>query len=159
MGFKLVSSNQWRFSKRKLQLYDSGLGSFGNMWNIPMALVVVRPTRYTFEFMNRYDDFTLCAFPKQYKKALNILGTKSGRDSDKLAESGLTPEAAVHVAAPVYKEAELAIECRKMYWQDFNPEQFMDERIHKQYELKDYHRMVFGEILFLDGDTANYTKL
>jgi len=50
------------------------------MWDKPFAMVVVRPTRYTFEFMNRYPDFTLTAFPQKYRKDLSLLGKKSGRD-------------------------------------------------------------------------------
>ena len=134
-------------------------GGFGNMWNFPIAMVVVRPTRYTFEFINQYNEFTLSAFPRQYRKALNILGTKSGRDSDKLKESGLTPEPARKVAAPVYKEANLTIECRKIYWQDFNPDQFLDENIHRHYELKDYHRMLYGEMLSVNADPVEYSNL
>ncbi len=63
-------------------------GYFGIMWNKPMAVVVVRPTRFTFEFMEKYDTFTLTAFDKKFKKDLNLLGTKSGRDGDKIAETG-----------------------------------------------------------------------
>jgi hypothetical protein len=84
------------------------------MWNKPFAQVVVRPVRYTYQFMEKYPTFTLCAFPRTYRKALNLLGTLSGRDGDKIATAGLTPEAATQVAAPVYTQAELAIECRKM---------------------------------------------
>ena len=133
-----------------------GWGSFGNMWNLPLAMIVVRPTRYTFEFINQYDDFTLCAFPEKYRKVLGLLGSQSGRDGDKLANSGLTPQAAAHVASPVYAEADLAIECRKMYWQDFEPENFLDSRIPQQYSQNDYHRMIFGEITAVTGDLNKY---
>ena len=69
-------------------------GSLGVMWGRPFVQVVVRPQRYTFEFMERYQTFTLCAFPRQYHQALSLLGTKSGRDGDKIAEAGLTPTSA-----------------------------------------------------------------
>jgi flavin reductase (DIM6/NTAB) family NADH-FMN oxidoreductase RutF len=132
-------------------------GGIGIMWNLPIAMVVVRPTRYTFGFINEYPTFSLCAFPKEYKKALNLLGTKSGRDGDKISESGLTPTAAVKIAAPTYKEADLSIECKKIYFQDFIPEQFLDKRIEKQYPLNDYHRMVYGEIEAIRGDASLFS--
>ena len=126
-------------------------GSLGVMWNKPFAQVVVRPVRYTYQFMEKYPTFTLCAFPKTYRKALNLLGTLSGRDGNKLEKSQLTPEAATQVAAPVYAQAELALECRKIYWQDFDPSHFIDQGIDKNYPKKDYHRIYFGEIVAVTG--------
>jgi flavin reductase (DIM6/NTAB) family NADH-FMN oxidoreductase RutF len=128
-----------------------GWGSFGVMWGRPFAQIVVRPVRYTYQFMEKYPTFTLCAFPREYRQAINLLGNKSGRDSDKIAESGLTPTAASVVAAPIYTQAELAIECRKMYWQDFDPAHFLDPQIDKNYPRKDYHRIYFGEIMLVRG--------
>jgi len=122
-------------------------GSIGNMWNRPFVQVVVRPTRYTFEFINQYDTFTLCSFPEAYRSSVNLLGTKSGRDGDKIAESGLTVIPSSVVEAPSFREADLIIECRKMYWQDLDPGHFLDPSIEKQYPQKDYHRVYFGRIL------------
>jgi flavin reductase (DIM6/NTAB) family NADH-FMN oxidoreductase RutF len=128
-------------------------GSLGVMWNKPFVQVVVRPVRYTYEFIERFDTFTLCAFPRAYHKALSLLGTKSGRDGDKIAQAGLTPSAARCVAAPAYAEAKLVIECRKLYWQDIDPAHFLDAQLDRNYPQKDYHRIYFGEILAVDGVT------
>jgi flavin reductase (DIM6/NTAB) family NADH-FMN oxidoreductase RutF len=133
-----------------------GWGSFGVMWNKPFVQVVVRPTRYTFEFMNRYNTFTLCALGKKYREALQILGTRSGRDGNKIAETGLTPVPSTKIAAPGFAEAQLIIELRKMYWEDFKPENFLDPSIEENYPQKDYHRMFFGEILAIFG-TGEYS--
>jgi len=129
-------------------------GSLGVMWQKPFAQVVVRPMRYTFEFMNTYDTFTLCAFAKTYQRALSLLGSKSGRDGDKIKEAGLTPIAATQVAAPAFMEAELIVECRKIYWQDFDPSHFLDAAIHGNYPRQDYHRIFFGEIVAITGVAA-----
>lgn len=142
------------FAAKKFNCMTVGWGSLGTMWNKPFAQVVVRPQRYTREFMDQYDTFTLCAFPGKYRKALELLGTKSGRDGDKLAEAKLTPQAATSVGAPVYAEAELAIECRKIYWQDFDPAHFLDPAIAENYGKHDYHRVYFGEILAITGTRA-----
>lgn len=140
-----------------------GWGSFGTMWSTPFAQVVVRPTRYTHEFMEQYPTFTLCGFPASYRDTLQLLGTQSGRDGDKITESGLTPIASTHVSAPGFAEADLIVECRKMYWDDLNPEHFLDAGIEKHYPLKDYHRIYFGEIVTVLGadtyTTANRPKM
>lgn len=124
-----------------------GWGSIGTMWNKPFTQVVVRPVRYTYEFMEKYSTFTLCSFPEKYRDALNLIGTKSGRDGDKLKETGLTVCASKIVEAPSYKEADMIIECKKMYYQDMDPRTFLDEKIHTYYPEKDFHRIYFGEIV------------
>lgn len=129
-------------------------GSLGTIWNKPFAQVVVRPSRYTREFLEKDPTFTLCAFPTQYQKALALLGTQSGRDGDKIAESGLTPCASTIVAAPSFAEAELVIECRKMYWQDMRAENILDPSVATLYPRKDYHRIYWGEIVAVAGTDA-----
>jgi len=129
-------------------------GSLGVMWSRPFAQVVVRPTRHTYQFMNQYDTFTLCAFPEAYRKALQITGTRSGRDGNKIAEAGLTPIVSTQVAAPGFAEADLIVECRKMYWQDMDPAHFLDPAIEKHYPAKDYHRIYFGEVVAIYGTEA-----
>jgi len=128
-----------------------GWGSLGVMWGKPFAQVVVRHSRYTYEFMNQYDSFTLTAFPSKYKKALKLLGSKSGRDSDKIAESGLTPIKAQVVAAPSFAEATLSIECKKTYWQDMEPANFLDPEINTHYPNHDYHCIYFGDVVHIAG--------
>jgi len=129
-------------------------GALGCMWGRPFAQVVVRPHRHTFGLIEAYPDFTLCAFPRGKRKALNLLGTKSGRDGDKIAESGLTPLAASRVAAPIFAEAELVLECRKMYWQDIDPAHFVAPELDANYPKKDYHRIYYGEIIAASGTPA-----
>jgi len=142
------------FAEGKFNTMTVGWGSLGTMWGKPFAQVVVRPTRYTFEFMEQYPSFTLCAFPAAYHDALQLLGSKSGRDGDKIAESGLTPSASTQVAAPCFEEAELVIECRKIYWDDIDPANFLDPAIDWNYPARDYHRIYFGEIAAVSMDPA-----
>ncbi len=125
-------------------------GSLGNMWNKPFVQVVVRPSRYTYQFMEKGDSFTLSAFSDEYRDALDLLGTKSGRDGDKIAESGLNVTASNVVAAPSFEEAELVIECQKIYFDDFNPNQFLAKYIDKMYQ-QDFHRIYYGEIVDIWG--------
>jgi len=134
-----------------------GWGSFGTMWDRPIAMVVVRPQRHTYQFIEKYDTFTLCAFPPEHRRAVDLIGSKSGRDGDKIAEAGLTPVGASVVAAPVFAEAELIVECRKIFRTVYEPSQFVDPSIDRNYLKKDYHRVYFGEILAVSG-LASYAR-
>jgi flavin reductase (DIM6/NTAB) family NADH-FMN oxidoreductase RutF len=129
------------YAKSKFNTMTIGWGAFGTIWQKPFAFVAVRHSRYTFEFMEKYDTFTLAAFPPEYRQALSLLGSRSGRDGDKISASGLTPEPSKIVAAPAFKEAELLVECRKMYWNDLNPVHFLDESIYNMYPNRDFHRI------------------
>jgi flavin reductase (DIM6/NTAB) family NADH-FMN oxidoreductase RutF len=153
-------ANQWLlltagdFAAGQFNTMTIAWGSIGTMWNKPFVQVVVRPQRHTRKFMDEFDTFTLCAFRPAHRSALQMLGTKSGRDGNKIAESGLTPVAAAVVAAPVFAEADLAIECRKIYWQDMNPAGFVNAGIAANYPAQDYHRIYFGEIAAIRATSA-----
>jgi flavin reductase (DIM6/NTAB) family NADH-FMN oxidoreductase RutF len=136
-----------------------GWGSLGVMWGKPFVQVVVRPVRYTYEFMERYDTFTVCAFPARYAEALELLGTKSGREGNKIADANLHPVASHRVAAPSYAEAELVLECRRIYWDDMEREHFLDAAIEEKYPRKDYHRIYYGEIVAAFGGARYMAKV
>ena len=154
--FKLLSE-EWLllsagdFASGKFNMMTIAWGSFGCMWNKPLAMVVVRPARHTFGFMEDFDSFTVCAFPPALQSALSFCGANSGRDVDKIAKSGLSPIASQEVASPSFAEAELVLECRKMYFNDFVPDNFLLPEIADNYKGGDYHRMYFGEILSVFG--------
>ncbi|MBN1896025.1 flavin reductase [bacterium] len=139
------------FSSGRYNAMTVAWGSIGRMWNMPFVQVVVRPVRFTYEFMEGHDDFTLCAFPPEYRKALQILGTRSGRHGDKIGISGLTPQPASCVTAPAFEQAEWVIECRKIYSDDFRPARFLDEGIQDEYPNRDFHRFYFGKVLAVFG--------
>ncbi len=122
-------------------------GGVGHIWGKDVCWCVIRPGRYTFQFMERNDAFTLSFFPEEFRPALSLLGSKSGRDSDKVAESGLTPVDGPPAGTTTFAEARLVIACRKVYWQDLDPTHFLDPSIADNYPRKDYHRMYFGEIV------------
>lgn len=121
-------------------------GSFGVLWEKPMSFCFVRPHRYTYEFMEKNDFFTLSFFEEKYRDALNFCGAHSGRDHDKIGKTGLT-KVDFEKKAVYFKEAKLILILRKIYFQDINPENFLDKTIDSNYKLKDYHRMYGGEII------------
>ena len=110
-------------------------GSMGNIWgpnggDISTVTVYIHPARYTQEFMAKYDTFTVSFFPKSYHKALGYLGSHSGRDENKVANSGLTPVVAGD--GVTFKEAELTFVCKKLYEHQFD-EAYLAETV------KDYY--------------------
>jgi flavin reductase (DIM6/NTAB) family NADH-FMN oxidoreductase RutF len=121
-------------------------GGFGVLWHKKICFCTIRPQRYTYGFMERSDYFTLSFFEKQYRETLLFMGTHSGRDVDKIAETGLTPLESSY-GSVYFEEARLVIECRKIYYHDLVPENFLDEKIHDNYPGKDYHRLYIGEIV------------
>lgn len=148
--FLLTAGN---YSRGEFNTMTVSWGSLGTLWNKPFAQVVVRPSRYTMEFLERSADFTLSSFSEEYQDALRLLGTKSGRDGDKISEAGLTPIASSKAVSPCFAEANLVLECRKLYWQDLDSGHFLDPMIEEHYPRKDYHRVYYGEIVAVTGES------
>jgi flavin reductase (DIM6/NTAB) family NADH-FMN oxidoreductase RutF len=121
-------------------------GGLGVLFHKNVATIYVRPQRYTFEFLEQYPEFTLSFFDEGFRPQLRLLGSKSGRDTDKLADSGLTLAMAGETA-PYFQEANLVLVCRKLYYHDLEPLNFIDPSLAEFYEKQDYHRMYIGEII------------
>ena len=122
-------------------------GSIGWIWDKPFAQIVVRPSRHTYKYTEKLDSFTLCAFPEEYRNDLQIMGSVSGRDGDKVAKTELSLKPSSKVAAPSYNEADLILECKMFYRQEMTPAGFLDKSIEKHYHGSDYHTSYFGEIV------------
>ena len=119
-------------------------GSIGYLWNKPVVFCFIRPTRFTYSFFEKNDFFSLCFFDKENKQILDYCGTYSGRDVDKEKNTGLIALEGEHNTV-VFQQSRLIIECRKIYFDDIKPENFLLPSIDKHYN-KDYHRMYIGEI-------------
>jgi flavin reductase (DIM6/NTAB) family NADH-FMN oxidoreductase RutF len=146
--FKLIGKD-WMLitggAPDKFNTMTASWGGLGVLWERKVAFCFIRPTRYTYEFVERSENFTLSFFEERYRKAMTFIGTHSGRDTDKIKETGLTP---VKENGLVYfNEARLVLACRKLYFQDISPDRFLDPAINEMYPQKDYHRMYVGEIV------------
>jgi flavin reductase (DIM6/NTAB) family NADH-FMN oxidoreductase RutF len=141
-------------SSSRFNIMTVAWGGFGVLWSKPVVWVAVRPSRYTYEFMERYESFTLSAFPAAFQPKLSLCGSKSGREINKVEASGLTPIPSSHVEAPGFDEAELILECRKIHFEDLNPDHFLDQRIEENYNGSNYHRLYTGEVLAISGTPA-----
>lgn len=126
-------------------------GGAGFLWQMPAAFSFVRFSRYTYEFMEASDYHSLSFFPKMNKAALQYCGTHSGRDVDKVRETGLIPMELDYKTVS-FEQARLVLICRKLYRDDIKEEYFLDENIYKHYPKeadgsRDLHRMYIGEII------------
>lgn len=120
-------------------------GGMGTLWGKPVVTVYVRPNRHTYGYMEREEYFTLSFYPEQYRKALSVMGSKSGRDCDKDAAAGLT---AVKVGESIgYKEAEVTLVCRKLYHSDLEADKIPQDIIDYCYGSDPIHRMYIGEVV------------
>lgn len=125
-------------------------GHLGSIWGHgggkPTSVVYIRPQRYTKEFVDREEYYTLTFFPAEYKKALGYLGSHSGRDEDKVAKMGLTP--VFGEKSVWFQEASLVLVCRKLYQGSLNAEGFFDEKVlNDAYPQRDFHDFYVGEIV------------
>ncbi|MBO5198198.1 MAG: flavin reductase [Lachnospiraceae bacterium] len=120
-------------------------GGLGVLWNKNVATVYIRPQRYTKEFVDKSERFTLTFFPEAYREALKICGTLSGRDLDKIKKAGLTPYYLDGTTA--FEEAGMILVCRKLYQSRLQEENFHDKSCcEKNYPQKDYHDVYIAEI-------------
>lgn len=121
-------------------------GHLGCLWSEPTAISYVRPQRYTKQFMDAGEVYALSWFGKDLRKELALLGTKSGRDGDKIGEAGLTP---VFSDGTVYfAEAKLVLICQKIYRAPILEKDFADPSIvSEHYPEKDFHDLYVGRIL------------
>ena len=119
-------------------------GGMGVMWGLNVAYVVIRPTRFTKEFVDASDNFSLSFFEGQ-KKVLNYMGTVSGRDEDKIKKSALT---VLHnEKAPYFEQAQIVLQCKKLYAQELLPGCFIAKELdEKWYPIRDYHTLYIAQI-------------
>ncbi len=120
-------------------------GGMGTIWNKPVVTLYVRPCRYTHDFLEREDYFTVTFYDEKYREALNIMGTKSGKDCDKAALAGLTPVAVGESIG--YAEAKVTVLCRKIYTQELELSLMPADVVQRQYPDNEPHTMYIGEVV------------
>ena len=120
-------------------------GGLGTIWGKPVATVYVRTSRLTHDFMDDGEFFTVSFFPEEYKKTLGVLGSKSGRDMDKMHESGLTAKAIGETVT--FEEATVTFACRKLFKQQLDPANMRPEIAEQFYGKDAPHDMYIGEVV------------
>lgn len=124
-----------------------GWGSIGPIWSKPIFTVLVRKSRFTHELIEQSGEFTVSCPLDDRSRALELCGTRSGRDLDKFEAAGLSPQAGRTVATPVIAGRGLHYECKIVYRQDMLPGA-LDQAYHDRfYADGDYHTLYYGEIV------------
>ncbi len=131
-----------------------GWATFGHIWNRPVLTVMVRPVRYTYEKMEAVTDFSVCVLPEHLKTALDLCGTRSGRDIDKLAAAGLHAEKCKSANAFFLAESILHFECRIIHKHLLDPSALNPAILKRYYPKNDFHMVYYGEILGIYGVTG-----
>lgn len=120
-------------------------GGIGVMWAKDVAYIVVRPQRYTKEFIDETNRFSLSFFAEEYRDKLKYFGTVSGRDEDKIVSSGLS--VIYDNKIPYFEDARLSIFCKTLYKQNMKKDCFVDEKlINLWFPNSDYHTLYIAEI-------------
>ena len=141
-------SDEWMLisagDKNGYNMMTASWGFMGEMWGSDSVIAMIRPQRYTMEFIDKSDYFTL-SFYGDNRDIHKICGSKSGRDVDKTALTGLTPIISDNTV--YFDEARLVLICKKQYVGKLSEKSFTDTApIDKWYPEKDYHNMIIGKI-------------
>ena len=137
----LTAGNAGRFNPMTVSW-----GTLGELWSRPVVTVYVRPSRYTYGLMEQGEYFTLSFLGTEHRSALQLCGSRSGRDLDKVQAAGLTPLEMEH-GAMAFREAELILVCRKLYRHDIVPGNFTDSAVAESYGGVDFHRQYIAEVV------------
>lgn len=130
-------------ANHRVNAMTASWGCMGVLWNKPVCVCFIRPQRHTFALAEKNDRLSLAFFGGGYRDALKLCGTKSGKDLDKLAASGL--HSSEKDGVPFIEEAKLVLFGRKIYVDDLKEDSFLDPSLLSHYR-GDYHRIYVLEI-------------
>jgi flavin reductase (DIM6/NTAB) family NADH-FMN oxidoreductase RutF len=130
----------------QFNMMTASWGGLGVLYGKAMAVCFINPARYTYQLMEKNDTYTLTFYTEAHREALKYCGSNSGRDTDKVKGSGLTP-ITVPSGAKAFAEAWLIIECRKLVGQPLNHDALFDEKVKSDWAGKQLHKMYIGEII------------
>jgi flavin reductase (DIM6/NTAB) family NADH-FMN oxidoreductase RutF len=130
----------------KANFMTIGWGTLGIVWSLPMWIVLVRPSRYTYECIEHSGCFTVNVPTEAMGLACVKAGSVSGRTAGKFAAAGLTAEKSTSVLAPLVAECPLSYECRVIHSNDVLPNKLASE-LSGLYVDEEPHRIYHGRIL------------
>ena len=155
IGLLLVSTNK----EGTFNVMTIGWGLFGILWEMDFLMVAVRPSRYTFNFIEDTGEFTINVPTLDMADVLEYCGTVSGRDDDKFVQKNLDLVKGTSVSAPIIKQCCLHFECRVAYKTKLIEESIPKEIILDRYPEGDFHTIYFGKILNVLADKDISSKM
>ena len=112
----------------KVNTMTASWGMMGVFWGKNVVTVGIRPQRFTKEFVDAGDTFTLTFFDGERKQEMGYLGKVSGE--------------------PTFEEGTMVFVCKKLMETQLNPEEFIDPEVDgRWYPEKDYHHMYTAEVV------------
>ena len=136
-----------------------GWGTIGIIWAKPIFVVLVRPSRYTYDLIEITNDFTVNVPTPKLADKVSYFGTVSGRNQNKFKAKGFTLSPGKKVKSPIIEECVINYECRVVHKNDVIPDRLADEIRYSAYRQGDFHRIYFGEILTVYADIDAKEKL
>ena len=136
-----------------------GWGTIGIIWAKPIFIVLVRPSRYTYDLIEITNNFTVNVPTPKLADKVSYFGTVSGRNQNKFKAKGLTVSPGKKVKSPIIDECVINYECRVVHKNDVIPDRLADEIRYSAYRQGDFHRIYFGEILVVYADIDAKEKL
>lgn len=146
--FKLIGKDWMLITSGTMNSFNTMTASWGGvgvLWKKNVCFLFVRKSRYTYEFLESNDTVTLSFFSEEYRKALSFCGANSGRDVDKCKETGLIP-CPLDKDSVTFEQARLVLNCKKLYYHDITPDNYLDPEIQVNYSDGDFHRVYVCEI-------------
>jgi flavin reductase (DIM6/NTAB) family NADH-FMN oxidoreductase RutF len=131
----------------KPNIMTIGWGTVGHVWGKPVWVVLVRPSRHTFEGIEKSGCFTVNVPPPGRAPACELAGTRSGRDLDKFEALGLAVERTLVVKAPAVTQCPIIYECKVVHANDIDPQRLTRDILQSAYPAGDFHRVYWGEIV------------
>lgn len=130
----------------QMNVMTASWGGLGTFWDKPVAFCFLNPTRYSVQTMDKGEYYTISFYTEAYKEALLYCGSVSGRTTDKIKGSGLTP-IKTPSGATAFSEAWMILECKKIVSQQLSPGSVFDNNLSKDWTKDGLHKMYIGEIL------------
>jgi flavin reductase (DIM6/NTAB) family NADH-FMN oxidoreductase RutF len=122
-----------------------GWATLGRVWGLPVMIVLVRPSRYTYQFIESSGLFTVNVPTPAMRSYVNLCGTKSGRDVDKLAD--VSTAMGHTVDAVILPDCPMVYECKVVHTNDIIPQNLVSDIAQRAYRRGDYHRLYYGQII------------
>ena len=142
-GVLLVTGN----SEKDKNIMTIGWLQIGIIWKGPVVTILVRPSRFSYKLLQEYDEFTINILSDLYNKEIAFCGTQSGAYCDKFKETGLKTFSSKKVSTLSLKDADIILECKKLYKNNIQPENLNDLILARYYSNGDFHQIITGIIV------------
>ncbi len=137
--------------KTSKNIMTIGWLQIGFIWKDPIVTILVRPSRYSYKLLQEHDEFTLNIMPDTFSKEIAFCGSQSGAYCDKFKETGLKIASTKKISSVALKDADIILECKRLYKTNIVPENLNDLILARYYGEGDFHQIIIGMILNIES--------